>query len=111
MEQLLISSLIATVYVILVLYELPLSVSAQSNGAAIPYLPATSIDNVTSSEKSVLITNSTALQVSTQQKIKLSANNKAGHSRYSSAVAAIVFVLSGYDVVSCLRFSTTNRTK
>ena len=68
MEQLLISSLIATAYVILVLYELPLSVSAQGNGAAIPYLPPASIDNVTSSEKSALTTNGTALQVSIQQK-------------------------------------------
>ena len=49
-----ISSLIATAYVILVLYELPLSVYAKSNGAPIPYLPPPSIDNVTSSEKSLL---------------------------------------------------------
>jgi hypothetical protein len=71
-EQLLISSLIATGCVILFLYGLPSSVSAQSNSAAIPYLPPSSIDNATSSEKSVVTTNSTAnstaLQVTTQQK-------------------------------------------
>ncbi|HZC20999.1 MAG TPA: hypothetical protein VE223_05095, partial [Nitrososphaeraceae archaeon] len=64
----LISSLIATAYVILFLCELPLSVSAQSNSAVIPYLPPSSIDNATSLEKSAPTTNSTALQASTEQK-------------------------------------------
>jgi hypothetical protein len=65
-----ISSLIILAAVVTLLYELPLSVYARSNNAAIPFLPPSSIDSTASSQKSTLITNNTSSQsISTHQRL------------------------------------------
>jgi hypothetical protein len=62
-------SLIILAAVVTLLYELPLSVYARSNNAAIPFLPPSSNYSTGSLQKSTLITNNTSSQsISTHQR-------------------------------------------